>query len=415
MLVGFDYSMVIFIDIFKRREKHQIALYLFILTLVINFASLGYFKYINFFIDNLNLLGFNIAFVEVRLPIGISFYTFQVVSYVIDAYFNRVKVQHKFYLLLTYTCLFPQLIAGPIVRYATIEDELENRKESLNDFNEGIQRFLMGLGKKVIIANNVALLANHVFNEIVYPDLNFTFAWLGVIAYTLQIYFDFSAYSDMAIGLGRIFGFHFLENFNYPYIAKSITDFWRRWHISLSTWFRDYVYIPLGGNRVGKFRLLINILVVWLLTGLWHGASWNFVFWGLYFSLFLILEKFIFGKLIERIPVIRNLYVILVVMISWILFNTHDLKHFIMYMTSLFDYKQGFDFTRLTYSEYLYTWPYLILGFLGSTPLIKNLFQWLKKYWLGEVFLELFLAFVLFVTIMFLVNDSYNPFIYFRF
>lgn len=415
MLVGFDYIMVIWIDHYKHQDKINASRILFTMTLLSNIGVLAFFKYANFIIQNINLFGFSLPKVDIHLPIGISFYTFQIMSYVIDAYFNRVKVQRKFYLLLTYTSLFPQLIAGPIVRYETIENELENRKETITEFNLGIRRFIIGLGKKVIIANNVALLATHVFNEIVPMDLTFTFAWLGVIAYTLQIYFDFSAYSDMAIGLGQIFGFHFLENFNYPYTAQSITDFWRRWHISLSTWFRDFVYIPLGGNRVSQHRLIINIFVVWFLTGLWHGASWNFVIWGLYFGVLLIIEKLFLEKIIARLPIMRNIYVIFIVMIGWVIFNTNNLEHFYYFISSLLNFEQGFDFKKLQYSQYLYVWPYLILACIGSTPLVKNIGAILKKHWLGELLIEVLLFIIVFLTITFLVNDSYNPFIYFRF
>lgn len=415
LVVAVNFQMVLLIDKLKNKNYSSYAKYLFIVTLILNFACLGFFKYLNFFIENLNLFGLDLNPMSIRLPIGISFYIFQIVSYVIDAYYERVKVQRRFYLLLTYTCLFPQLIAGPIVRYSTVEDELLNRKESLTDFNTGLRRFIVGLGKKVIIANNVALVANHVFQDIVPTDLSFTFAWIGIISYTLQIYFDFSAYSDMAIGLGKIFGFHFLENFNYPYIAKSITDFWRRWHISLSTWFRDYVYIPLGGNRVSKCKLIRNILFVWMLTGFWHGASWNFILWGLYFSLFLILEKFFFGNSMERVPIVSNIYTLFIVMISWIIFNTSDLTHFLQYICALFNFKQGFDLASIKYFQYLYVWPYLIIGIIGSTPLFSILGNFLKRHFIGNLILEVSMFLIIFITLMFLVNDSYNPFIYFRF
>lgn len=415
LVVAVNFQMVLLIDKLKNKNYSSYAKYLFIVTLILNFACLGFFKYLNFFIENLNLFGLDLNPMSIRLPIGISFYIFQIVSYVIDAYYERVKVQRRFYLLLTYTCLFPQLIAGPIVRYSTVEDELLNRKESLTDFNTGLRRFIVGLGKKVIIANNVALVANHVFQDIVPTDLSFTFAWIGIISYTLQIYFDFSAYSDMAIGLGKIFGFHFLENFNYPYIAKSITDFWRRWHISLSTWFRDYVYIPLGGNRVSKCKLIRNILFVWMLTGFWHGASWNFILWGLYFSLFLILEKFFFGNSMERVPIVSNIYTLFIVMISWIIFNTSNLTHFLQYISALFNFKQGFDLASIKYFQYLYVWPYLIIGIIGSTPLFSILGNFLKRHFIGNLILEVSMFLIIFITLMFLVNDSYNPFIYFRF
>lgn len=415
LVVAVNFQMVLLIDKLKNKNYSSYAKYLFIVTLILNFACLGFFKYLNFFIENLNLFGLDLNPMSIRLPIGISFYIFQIVSYVIDAYYERVKVQRRFYLLLTYTCLFPQLIAGPIVRYSTVEDELLNRKESLTDFNTGLRRFIVGLGKKVIIANNVALVANHVFQDIVPTDLSFTFAWIGIISYTLQIYFDFSAYSDMAIGLGKIFGFHFLENFNYPYIAKSITDFWRRWHISLSTWFRDYVYIPLGGNRVSKCKLIRNILFVWMLTGFWHGASWNFILWGLYFSLFLILEKFFFGNSMERVPIVSNIYTLFIVMISWIIFNTSNMTHFLQYISALFNFKQGFDLASIKYFQYLYVWPYLIIGIIGSTPLFSILGNFLKRHFIGNLILEVSMFLIIYITLMFLVNDSYNPFIYFRF
>lgn len=414
-LVLFDYGMVLVIDRFKQTNPLH-SKTLFWITISVNLGLIGYYKYIDLMIVLLNdLFSMSLSPLKVALPIGISFFTFQIMSYVIDVYLGKIKVQKRFDLLLTYVSLFPQLIAGPIVRYQTIEEELIHRKENIKDFNLGFKRFLFGLGKKVIIANNVAMVANFVFNQIPGQDLTFTMAWFGVIAFTLQIYFDFSAYSDMAIGLGHVFGFHFLENFNYPYIAKSITDFWRRWHISLSSWFKDYVYIPLGGNRVSQSRWLFNILVVWFLTGLWHGAAYNFILWGLYFGLILIIEKRFIGKFIERIPILNHIYVLIIVMISWVIFNTHDLAHVSQFITNMMDYKQGFDFTALKYSQYLFIWPYLLFGIIGSTPLFKKILAVIEQFKIGQLLTTLLSILVLALSLMFLVNDSYNPFIYFRF
>lgn len=415
-MVTLDYYAVIIFSQLKEQGKPKWAKFVFILTLLINFSSLLFFKYTNFLVDNINaLINTDISFLHIIMPIGISFYTFQIVSYVIDAYWGHVKVQYKWSLLMTYLALFPQLIAGPIVRYSTVEEELENRSETWDKFNQGIQRFLVGLGKKVIIANNVAMVANYVYNTLPHEEMTFTMAWLGTIAFTLQIYFDFSAYSDMAIGMGKMFAFDFLENFNYPYMANSITDFWRRWHISLSTWFRDYVYIPLGGNRVSLPRWTYNLFLVWLLTGIWHGASWNFVVWGIYFGIILILEKLFISNLLKHLPLIRNIYTLLLVMISWVLFNAQDLNHALLILRNMFDYAQGFDFLSVKYSMFLYTWPYFILGLIGSTPLIKKTLTFLNQHILGKLVVMSFLSFVLFLSLMYLVNDSYNPFIYFRF
>lgn len=415
-MVTLDYFSVILFSALKTKGKTGLARFVFIVTLLINFGSLIYFKYTNFIIENINqVLKTNLSFYKVIMPIGISFYTFQIVSYVIDAYWGHVKVQKKWYLLMTYLSLFPQLIAGPIVRYSTVENELENRHETWLKFNEGLQRFIIGLGKKVIIANNVAMVANYVYNTLPYDELTFTTAWIGTLAFTLQIYFDFSAYSDMAIGMGKMFAFDFLENFNYPYIAESITDFWRRWHISLSTWFKDYIYIPLGGNRVFIPRWILNISIVWLLTGIWHGANWNFVLWGLYFGLILILEKLFLLKVLKYLPIIRNIYTLILVIFSWVLFNAHDLTHVQILVRNMFDYSQGFDFLALKYSLYLYTWPYFVIGIIGSTPILKITITNLNKLKLGRMMVLMFLSMLLFLSLMYLVNDSYNPFIYFRF
>lgn len=299
----FNYYFAIFID--KYRENNKVTKAILIGSLIFNIGLLFFFKYFNFFINNFNsLFSSNISIMKIILPIGISFYTFQILSYVVDVYKDDVKVQKNICYLGAYISFFPQLIAGPIVRYCDIEKQLNNRIVNFDKVVVGIRRFIIGLGKKVIIANNVAIIADTIFNSNNLGNYGIGILIIGTLAYTIQIYFDFSGYSDMAIGLGKLFCFDFLENFNYPYIATSITDFWRRWHISLSSWFRDYVYIPLGGNRVSKLKFLRNIFVVWMLTGLWHGASWNYVIWGIYFGIILMFEKLVYGKFLKKIPIV---------------------------------------------------------------------------------------------------------------
>lgn len=391
-----------------------------ILTITCNILVLVYFKYTGFFLENVNsIFGLKITIPKIVLPIGISFYTFQAMSYVIDVYRNKVKLQKNFLTLLLYVSLFPQLVAGPIVRYETIEDELNNRKETFNDISEGIKRFILGLAKKVIIANQMGLLADTIFGL---NELSTPVAILGGIAYMFQIYFDFSAYSDMAIGLGRIFGFKFLENFNFPYISKSITEFWRRWHISLSTWFRDYIYIPLGGNRKGIKRQIINMLIVWLLTGFWHGAEWNFVLWGLYYFIFLVLEKYVLNKFLDKLPnVLKHVYAIVVIYFGWILFRCDSMELLKHYFNALF----SFNFSAMSFNEILIYlesyYVYFILAIIFSTPVYYKLVEKIssvknKKLKLVlDIIHYLGLIVIFIITIMFLAYSSYNPFIYFRF
>lgn len=391
-----------------------------ILTITCNILVLVYFKYTGFFLENVNsIFGLKITIPKIVLPIGISFYTFQAMSYVLDVYRNKVKLQKNFLTLLLYVSLFPQLVAGPIVRYETIEDELNNRKETFNDISEGIKRFILGLAKKVIIANQMGLLADTIFGL---NELSTPVAILGGIAYMFQIYFDFSAYSDMAIGLGRIFGFKFLENFNFPYISKSITEFWRRWHISLSTWFRDYIYIPLGGNRKGIKRQIINMLIVWLLTGFWHGAEWNFVLWGLYYFIFLVLEKFVLNKFLDKLPnFLRHVYAIVIIYFGWIIFRCDSMELLKHYFNALF----SFNFSAMSFNEILIYlesyYVYFILAIIFSTPVYYKLVEKISsvknkklKLVLNIIhYLGLIVIFI--ITIMFLAYSSYNPFIYFRF
>lgn len=382
----------------------------------ISIAVLFYFKYFDFLIENINLwLDKKIDLFGIILPIGISFYTFQMISYMVDVYRGDAKVQKNFVKLATYISLFPQLIAGPIIRYTTIEEQLENRTYSFEKFSLGIRRFVIGLSKKVLIANILGELVK-VFGT--YNDGTVLFYWLYAIANMLQIYFDFSGYSDMAIGLGKMLGFEFLENFNYPYIASTITDFWRRWHISLSTFFRDYVYIPLGGNRVSKIKWIRNLLVVWFLTGLWHGAAWNFIIWGVLFGILLILEKTIFKKIIEKIPqIIKHIFVLLIVMISFVIFSGNKMEDIIMQILGLFGIGTAGVVSTVSI-HYLKSYLIILLvGIIGSTPLIKKLAEKLESKFpkiinIAEILLIMAL---LILCTSYIIDGSFNPFLYFRF
>jgi alginate O-acetyltransferase complex protein AlgI len=321
----FDYFNGLLIE--KYRNRKGIAKGIFLNSVIVNLGILGFFKYYKFIIININALtGLSLPVLDLPLPVGISFYTFQTMSYVIDVYLNKVRVQRSIISFGTYITMFPQLIAGPIVKYGDIEDQLDGRKESIGLFGEGVEIFIRGLGKKVLLANSIGMLWSTV-KATPFHELTVLAAWLGIIAFTFQIYFDFSGYSDMAIGLGKMFGFDLMKNFDYPYISKSVTEFWRRWHISLSSWFREYVYIPLGGNRRGSINQYRNIIIVWFLTGLWHGANWNFILWGLYFGLFLILEKLFLLKWFKNKPgIMQHAYTLLVVIIGWVLFEFENLS-----------------------------------------------------------------------------------------
>ena len=385
-----------------------------ILAIIISIGLLVYFKYTNFLINNINLwLKHKIDFIYVVLPIGISFYTFQMLSYLIDVYRKQAKVQKNILKLAMYISLFPQLIAGPIVRYTTIENQLENRTHTMEKFALGVRRFIIGLGKKVLIANVLGKLVNTFLAS---SEMSIIYYWLYAIAVMLQIYFDFSGYSDMAIGLGKMFGFEFPENFNYPYIAKSITEFWRRWHISLSSWFRDYVYIPLGGNRTSKIKWIRNIMIVWFLTGLWHGAAWNFVIWGLYFGIILIIEKLLLNKYIEKLPkLLSHLYVLIIVMISFIIFNGESTNQILKNIGGLVGIR-NIPFAMPESIYYLKSYFVVIaIGIIASTPLLKNIIN-LKKFKKVVTLLEpVFLICILFISTAYIVDGSFNPFLYFRF
>jgi len=383
-----------------------------VLSILAGAAMLAVFKYADFAINNWNALtGLSVPLLKLALPIGISFYTFQCISYTIDVYRGDTKAQRNIISFGAYVALFPQLIAGPIVRYVDVAKELDSRKTTLEDFSEGLFKFLVGLGKKVLLANPFGELTN-IFRDAAEPSV--LFYWLYAIAFTLHIYFDFSGYSDMAIGLGRILGFRFPRNFNYPYISKSVTEFWRRWHMTLSGWFRDYVYIPLGGNRVSKGRWVFNILVVWMLTGLWHGASWNFVVWGLMFAVLLLIEKWV--PFLQKLPsVLRHGYVILLVIISFVIFNADSLTQAGQDILGMFGLG-GVPGVSTEALYYLRSYgPLLIIGIVGATPLVRDTAQRLSGIswsWIPQTVVALAL---LLVCTAYLVDGSFNPFLYFRF
>lgn len=398
------------------REDSKKKLIVF-LTICIDILILGYFKYANFIVDNINtIFHANIPDLNVALPIGISFFTFQAISYVVDVYRDKEITQTNLLNIGLYISFFPQLIAGPIIRYKTIAKEINERKETWKDFSLGINRFIIGLGKKVLLANQFGVVADAVFNGVA-PDGNTNtvlFLWLGAISYTLQIFFDFAGYSDMAIGLGRMFGFHFDENFNYPYISKSIGEFWRRWHISLQTWFRDYVYIPLGGSRVkSRSRLIFNIFVVWFLTGLWHGANWTFIVWGMMYFVLLVLERFC--HIDQKLGKYNHLYVLFFVMIGWVFFRSESLSQALSYLAGMIGIgAQGFvDGGTIEYLQrYLI---YYIIGILCCFPYLKRADKVLNKSLVYNLIYIGGMIAIFLVSIMFIFSNAYNPFIYFNF
>ena len=386
------------------------------LSVASSLAMLGWFKYTDFFIANINALtGLSIPLLKIALPIGISFYTFQLLSYTVDVYRGETPAQKNPITLAAYVAMFPQLIAGPIVRYSDVAAQLNNRTHSFESAAEGIRRFIFGLSKKVLIANALGELCSTFRAS---SDQSVLFFWMYAIAFTLHIYFDFSGYSDMAIGLGRIFGLRFLENFNYPYIASSITDFWRRWHMSLGSWFRDYVYIPLGGNRVPKVRWFFNIFVVWFLTGFWHGAAWNFILWGLLYALFLLIEKFI--PAIKKLPaIIKHAYTLLIVVLGFVLFNAVDITQAGQDIAGMFGFA-GVPFCNTETLYYLSSFGFLfILSIIGATPLVKNTAIKLAEHKSTSTVIAIVepvvLLLLLVVCSAYLVDGSFNPFLYFRF
>jgi alginate O-acetyltransferase complex protein AlgI len=422
MIFSIILNYVFGLIIYRVRENvSKKKLYLF-MAIALNLLLLGYYKYINFLIANINsFLDLNIQYETVILPIGISFYTFQAMSYVIDVYRSEDKVQKNPFDLALYVTLFPQLIAGPIVRYSEVMDQLKSRIVTFAKFSEGIRIFIIGLAKKVLIANQVGFIADEIFSKNP-SEISVTLAWIGIIAYSLQIYFDFSGYSQMAIGLGKLFGFDFPINFNYPYISKSISEFWRRWHITLGSWFRDYVYIPLGGNRVSKWTNYRNLFIVWGLTGLWHGASWTFIAWGLYYGLIIIIEKSGWESILRRLwAPLQHAYVILIFMVGWVFFRADDFSFSLNYIGTMF----GLDGTRLhepLTMFYLHNYGLvLLIAIIVSMPIVpwiqsklalshNTLSQALNQFLIPVAYLGLFI-----LCIVHLTNSTFNPFIYFRF
>lgn len=403
----------------KEGQSKAVPLISLLGAVVWNIGLLLFFKYTDFFIGAANgIFGTDIKLLGLALPIGISFYSFQTLSYVIDVYRGEVASQKNFLYLATYVALFPQLIAGPIVRYKDIADQLSNRRETIDNFSDGVRRFCIGLGKKVILANNIGALFDTISGS-AQSEMSVAASWLGIIAYTFQIYFDFSGYSDMAIGLGKMFGFDFLENFNYPYISDSITEFWRRWHMSLSSWFRDYVYIPLGGNRKGKLRQCINIMIVWFLTGFWHGANWNFMLWGVYFGVILLCEKLFMLKLIDKAPrFVRHIYALLLIVIGWGIFAYEDTSALVQNFRNMFGLNGLPLINHQTVFWLAQNAVLIVVLCIASTPVFRKAMGQLQlnvpKFY-SCVCVPVACAAVLAVSVAYLAGNSFNPFLYFRF
>ena len=397
---------------YKDSDKGKAKVFI-ALSVVVNLGMMYVFKYLTFTLKNINLIfNSNLDTLNIALPIGISFFTFQAMSYVIDVYRGNGNVQKNPFNVALYISFFPQLIAGPIVRYETIAEQINYRKENFDDFSDGVYRFMLGFCKKVLIANNVASVADEIF---AYSEMSVSTAWIGAIAYTLQIFFDFSGYSEMAIGLGKMFGFDFLENFDYPYISKSVSEFWRRWHISLGTWFRDYVYFPLGGSRVkSKSRLVFNLFVVWFLTGVWHGANWTFIVWGLLYFVLLTIEKL--TKFTDKIGFFGHIYTMLFVIIGWVLFRSESIPDALEYLRTMFfmSGSQLFDEKALFFLDnYKF---YLVAGILACFPIVPKLREKIKinpKLYDAITTVALFVTFI--ISLTFTIKGSYNPFIYFNF
>lgn len=418
MLLSILFNYFSGLDIARNLQDKRAAKRSLVFNLIINLAVLGFFKYEGFVLDTLNgILPVHISYHALPLPIGISFYTFQILSYIIDVYRGNVKVQTNLPNFALYVTMFPQLIAGPIVQYADVDEQLASREVSWTKFGEGSMYFIRGLAKKVLLANTSGMIFTEV-SGLAKGNIAVVTAWLGAFAYMFQIYFDFSGYSDMAIGLGKMFGFEFNMNFNYPYVSKSITEFWRRWHISLSSWFRDYVYIPLGGNRVSKIKHIRNLLIVWFLTGLWHGAAWNFVAWGLYYGVILIIEKYVLSPVLDRLPdVVRHIYSIVLVVIGWVLFFSSSFGQAADYIRVMFGAgAHGFADRESMYllTSNLILWLILIFG---STQLVHFRYEHMlrSKKWNTTIINSVVYAALFIVCIAYLVTETYNPFLYFRF
>lgn len=404
----------IFVDYFisrgieKSRNNKKVSIALLSISIVFNLGILFFFKYFNFFLENVNnILGLSLKYVKITLPLGISFYTFQTMSYTIDVFLGKVKAEKDIINFGAFVCLFPQLIAGPIVKYTDINVELKHRKIDMKQIQDGIELFILGLGSKVLIANNIGAFWSEIEGK-GFVGLGIVIAWISVLAFAFQIYFDFSGYSLMAIGLGKILGFNFPRNFNYPYISKSITEFWRRWHITLGSWFKEYVYIPLGGNRVGRLRLYINLFIVWFLTGFWHGASYNFILWGLYFFILISIEKAVLLKFLEKHKIISHIYSIFFILLGWAIFAVVDLGQLKILLKEMFSVSKNNQWIYYL-RNYGITF---IIATVFSTPIVKNIYNKVIK---SDILNTFILMIIFLLCIAYLVDATYNPFLYFRF
>lgn len=404
----------IFVDYFvsrgieKSRNNKKVSIMLLSISILFNLGILFFFKYFNFFLENINnILGLSLKYVKITLPLGISFYTFQTMSYTIDVFLGKVKAEKNIINFGAFVCLFPQLIAGPIVKYTDINLELKHRKIDIKQIQDGIELFILGLGSKVLIANNIGAFWSEIEGK-GFDGIGTVIAWISVLAFAFQIYFDFSGYSLMAIGLGKILGFNFPRNFNYPYISKSITEFWRRWHITLGSWFKEYVYIPLGGNRVGKLRIYINLFIVWFLTGFWHGASYNFILWGLYFFVLISIEKAFLFKFLEKYKIISHIYSIFFILLGWTIFAVVDLEQLKILLKQMFSISKN---NQWIYYVRNYGTTFIIAAAL-ATPIVKNIYNKIIK---SDILNTIILMVIFLISIAYLVDATYNPFLYFRF
>ena len=405
------------LQIVKNSSDTEKRKFIFITLLLIDISILFFFKYYGFIISSIgSLFGIDLVIRDIPLPLGISFYTFQQISYIIDVYTKKTKVQKNLINFAAYITMFPQLIAGPIVKYNDIESQLKNRNENLTQFSSGVHRFIIGLGKKVLLANSIGAIWSEI-KVIPLNEISILTSWIGIIAFALQIYFDFSGYSDMAIGLAKMFGFEFLENFNYPYISKSVTEFWRRWHISVGTWFREYLYIPLGGNKKGNLIQIRNLFVVWFTTGLWHGASFNFIAWGIYFGVILFIEKIIFKNILNKLPsFLCHIYTLILVLIGWVIFDMNTLSSAMEYISIMFGLSNNLVVDKLSLFILSNNIVILLIGIICSTTLLPNVFKKLRSSLKkSNIFIIISMYLIIFIlSISYLVGESFNPFLYFR-
>lgn len=421
MIVSIFMNFIFGLIVDKFRQDKTKSKAILTIMIVLNVLILFIFKYLTFTISNINLYGeYNLKIPNITLPIGISFFTFQAISYVVDVYRDDGRVQRNPFNVALYISFFPQLVAGPIVKYSTIDYEINNRNETFEDFSIGVWRFIIGLSKKVLISNSMAVIVDAAFGN-VYNGISVSLAWLGAIAYTLQIYYDFSGYSDMAIGLGLMFGFHFDENFNYPYVSKTVSEFWRRWHISLGTWFKEYIYFPLGGSRVkSNDRKIVNLFAVWILTGIWHGANWTFVLWGLMYFLLITVEKFTgFDKRPPKRKWINHIYTLSAVVTGWVLFRSNSISEACIYLKAMIGIGTNNILDNVTFMYIKENIVFLVSGIIFSMPVIRYITKKIEKKKVAKILLELISSIIVFtlflICITYLVKNTYNPFIYFNF